>query len=593
MNKVKHGSKKAYKTDWDFSLLYTSAKDPRIQKDITMSKKIILAFARKYKHADFTKDAHSLYSALHDYEKISDVSRFEKIGFYFSLRKELDSQDNEAEARLTELSQISAKISNEIAFFTLAIGRIPASKQTLFLKDPALKPYSYFLKHIFENAKYDLSLPEEKILTLKSLPAASLWVSGFERVLNKQTVVFEGKQVPINAAITRIRSLPKQKRHTLHRIVMEKLMSISDFAESELNAIVINKKINDELRGYKTPYEATVKGYENNLKTVEALRMAVKNAQHISHRFYRIKAKLLKEKKLAYSDRAASVGKITRKISFDDAVTLVRDTFQKANPEFADFFTQMLVDGHIDVYPKHGKSGGAFCASGHKIPTYVLLNHIDDIDSVTTLGHEMGHALHGKYAKTQPVLYEDYTIATAEVASTFFEAMVFDAITHKSSESEKIVLLHNKIQDDIQTIFRQMACFEFELELHTTIRAKGFVPKEEIAMLMNKHMKSYLGPVFELVPEDGYFFTSWSHIRNFFYVYSYAFGQIVSSALYAKYKEDPAFIHKVIDFLSAGGSDSPEHIFKSIGIDVTKTDFFTKGLKEIEANIIELDKLVK
>ncbi len=109
---------------------------------------------------------------------------------------------------------------------------------------------------------------------------------------------------------------------------------------------------------------------------------------------------------------------------------------------------------------------------------------------------------------------------------------------------------------------------------------------------MNKHMQSYLGPIFDFTPEDGYFFVQWPHIRNFFYVYSYAFGQLISDALYTRYKEDKSKIKDVIKFLSAGGSDSPENIFKSIGINPNKK-FFETGLKKIEKNIEELERLWK
>ena len=211
---------------------------------------------------------------------------------------------------------------------------------------------------------------------------------------------------------------------------------------------------------------------------------------------------------------------------------------------------------------------------------------------MTTLAHEMGHGIHAKYSKSQRPMYEDHTIAVAEVASTFFENLVFEEALKNISEKEKLVLLHDKIADDISTIFRQIACFNFENELHESIRKEGFLSKEKIAELMNKHMSAYLGPIFDLVPEDGYFFVNWSHIRNFFYVYSYAFGQLISDALYERYKKDKTKIKDVIQFLSAGGSDSPENIFKKIGINPNKK-FFEQGLQKISRNIDELERLWK
>ena len=116
--------------------------------------------------------------------------------------------------------------------------------------------------------------------------------------------------------------------------------------------------------------------------------------------------------------------------------------------------------------------------------------------------------------------------------------------------------------------------------------------KEELALCMNKHMKSYIGEV-DLKEKDGYFFVGWPHIRYFFYVYSYAFGQLASKALYKKWEEDKSFIEQIKKFLSLGGSMSPEDIFKSIGVDVKNPAFFKKGIKSIEDDIKLLERLVK
>jgi oligoendopeptidase F len=146
---------------------------------------------------------------------------------------------------------------------------------------------------------------------------------------------------------------------------------------------------------------------------------------------------------------------------------------------------------------------------------------------------------------------------------------------------------------DMSTIFRQVACFNFELELHNKIRENGQLSKIEISNLMNKHFKSYMGPVFDIKDDDGYFFVTWSHIRRFFYVYSYAYGQLISRALFENWKKDNSYIEKIDQFLSAGKSMSPKDIFKNIGIDTSDPSFFEAGLKAIDADITKLEKLAK
>ncbi|MEK9185718.1 MAG: M3 family oligoendopeptidase [Patescibacteria group bacterium] len=584
-------NKAKYKTEWDLSYIYNDNVEAQVKKDNAVVESSYKIFASKYqKNKSYLKNSDVLKRALEEYEKLLYSVHSSRPYMYFAYRKNLDSQDNEAVAELAKLTDFHAKLANQIKFFPLEIGKIPKRTQKKFLKDNELLPFKYLLQKIFENAKYRLSENEEKIMTLKKTPAQGMWISGFSRLLNKQMVSFKGKNMPVSKATGLMSSLNTKERRILHDNIMVIYESIADFAESEINAIVTDKKINDKLRGYNRPYEATVLEYENDLKTIENLLAAINNNMHIAHRFYKLKAKMLGQKKLFYADRNAKLGQVKTKIPLESAIKQTIKSFNSADSFFGNFVKEMFEKGLVDAYPKKGKVGGAFCSSAFRLPTYVLLNHVSDFKSLTTLAHEMGHALHTEFSKKQRPFYEDYTIATAEVASTFFENLVFENALEKVSREEKIILLHDKISDDISTVFRQIACFNFENELHQSIRKEGFLPKEKIAELMNKHMQKYLGPVFDLKPRDGYFFVHWSHIRRFFYVYSYAFGNLISTTLYQRYKKDKSKIKDVIKFLSAGSSDSPENIFRSIGINPDKK-FFEKGLEKIKEDIKKLEQL--
>ena len=373
---------------------------------------------------------------------------------------------------------------------------------------------------------------------------------------------------------------------------MTRYQELGDIAESEINAIVIDKKINDELRGFKEPYEGTILHYENDKKSVLNLVKTVTDNFSVAQEFYKIKAKLLNLKEFFYYDRAVSVGKTKKQIPFNQSIKILSDLFGSIDYSFKEILERFVSNGQIDAYPKIGKTGGAYCSSDHNLPVFVLLNHTDSFDSLRTFAHEMGHAIHSEFSRVQPVLYEGYSIATAEVASTLFESFLFYDQFQKLSKEEQIIALHDKIQDDISTIFRQIACFNFEVEMHNTIRRQGNMTKEELALCMNKHMGSYLGKKVKLSEQDGYFFVGWSHIRSFFYVYSYAFGQLASKALYKKYQKDKSYMGEIKKFLSLGGSKSPEDIFKLIGIDVRKSDFWQKGIDSIKEDIDLLEELV-
>jgi oligoendopeptidase F len=576
------------------SQLYKSPKDSQIEKDLVSAENVYAVFADKYKKTnEYLKNETALRNALLDYEKLMDFP-VSKTYFYLHLSQDKDSRDKIIRAEKNLVLQRLQKLSNTIIFFEISLSKISKQLQARFLKSNKLIRYRYFLKKIFENSNHILTEPEEKILSLKTLPSHSLWIESVKKIRSKQTVEHKGKQIPIPEAESVIRELPTQKeRKELHNKIINKYYELGDIAESEINAIVTNKKINDELRGFKEPYDATILGYENDKKSVLNLVKTITENFHVAHRFYVVKARMLKLNKLLYSDRAVSVGKTKKKVSFTESVIVLSKLFASIDYRFGEILEKFVSNGQIDVYPKVGKTGGAYCSSDHKLPTFILLNHTNSFDSLRTFAHEMGHAIHSEFSRSQPVLYEGYSTCTAEVASTLFESFLFYNQFEKLTKEEKIIALHDKIQDDIATIFRQIACFNFELEMHNTIRKNGNMSKEELVSYMNKHMKSYLGKKVELTEKDGYFFVGWPHIRSFFYVYSYAFGQLASKALYKNYQKDHSYIEKIKTFLSLGSSMSPEDIFKSIGVDVTKPDFFKKGIQSIEEDIKLLEKLIK
>ena len=579
------------KTAWNLKLLYKSDDDPQIEKDLMKIERTCLDFERKYRDQPFTASPEALAKVLREIEELDRVVDGQKPWWYFTLKTHLNSEDTRSAAKATKYAQRITQASNRIKFFGLAVAKIPTEDQKKFLTHPALEPYIYDLTKIFNNAKFLLSEGEEQLNDLLSQTSYTMWVDTQERLLNQQTIKHKGVNIPIVKALGQLADLPKKEREEVYLKISLALKSISYLSEGELNAVYNYKKLLDERRGFEKPYSATILSYENDERSIENFVSLISKHFKIAHRFYALHAKLLGQKKLTLADRNVNIGKIKTKFDFPTSVSILRSIFGQVDKEYLTLFDKFLANGQIDTYPKKGKRGGAYCWGMLELPTFLLLNHVNDVRSLETLAHEFGHAIHTELSKQQPPRYQGYSTATAEVASTFFEQLVSTEIESYLPAKEKITLLHNKIMGDISTIFRQIACFNFELELHERIRKAGQVAKEEIASLMLKHLKSYLGPAVTLSPNDGYFFVYWSHIRKFFYVYTYAYGQIISRALYEKWQKNPKYATEIKKFLSAGGSMSPEAIFKSIGIDTSRASFFETGLRGIERDIERLQKL--
>jgi oligoendopeptidase F len=581
-----------YKTEWDLeNLFYKNENDPRIEEDLLTFEKVHLDFEKKYKNTNFIFTPTTLFEALQDYEELLKASAVAKSPYYFYYRKDLNVEDSIAAAFLTKIGNRMTESSNKVVFFELELAKIPVENQKTFLEDENLKPYRYFLSKIFENAKYLLTEKEEQLSSLLSQTSYSLWVEGQKKLESNQTVLFNGKNIPISEASSILPELPKDERDELHKKILEVYKTISHFAEAEINAVYNYKKVMDDRRGFKTPYESTVISNEDTNESVKLLVDLVTRNFEISKRFYRLHAKLLKQDKLSWADRGVKIGKIDKKFDFDVSVQLVRNVFSQISEKYTEVFDRLLKGGRVDVYPRQGKISGAYCSYGYEVPTVILLNHVEEVKAVETLAHEMGHAIHTEFSKSQSVFYQGSTSSTAEVASTFFEQAVSTEMESQFTTEEKVILLHNRILGDITTIFRQVACFNFELEMHEKIRKEGQISKEIMSEILIKHMHAYMGDAFETIPDDGYFFVGWPHIRNFFYVYTYAYGQLVSRALFENWKQDKTYEEKIAEFLSLGTSMSPEDIFKSIGVDTSKPEFFEAGLRSIEKDIDRLEEL--
>ena len=585
---------KKYPTCWDMKgQYYKSVADPQIERDVTYTESIQKKLVKKYRDSDFCSNAKTLYAALTDFNRFDEDPRVGKATRYLGLRTTLDTGDEEALKKLNLLGQRLTKSGNELLFFSLRLAKVSNEQQKKFLKDPLLADFRYDLKTLFADSKYQLSEAEEKLLRQLTDCSYGMWVDMTEKMMGKRSVMYKGEHIPVNAAFGRLSALPFKEQPKLWSLIMKEIEPLRESVEHELTAICTRKKIEDELRGYNKPYSATVKNYEDNEKSVEALVQAVSTRGFtLSKKFYKLKAKLHKQNKIAYAQRGASLGKAPV-VDFAQATEICRDVFYGVNPEYGQIFDRLLTNGQIDVYPKKGKTGGAFCSGQTSQPTNVLLNQTDTVRSLETYAHEMGHAIHTERSKLQPAHYQEYSTTTAETASTLFEGLLFDAILTQASPAQKTLLLHDKISGDISTIQRQIAFHNFELNMHQHVREQGAITHIELNQMMQKHLSSYCGPAVEVGKLDGNSYIYVGHFRYGFYVYTYAFGILMSSIMADKFIANNAYSAQIDKFLTSGGKDTVAEIFKSIGIDTGKIGTFELGLNKMEKEINTLAKLTK
>ncbi|MFA5073904.1 MAG: M3 family oligoendopeptidase [Nitrospirota bacterium] len=602
MTRTKRPSFQPKQLVWNLSPLAREDNDPGLETQRSLIQQKSYEFITTWKdRTDYLEDPAVLRQALDQYESWKrEYGTDGNEGYYFWLRTRQDQNDPKLKARMNKIEEFSRQIENDILFFYLRIARIKPEEQQKFLEHDALGKYRHFLERIFAESRFHLSEPEEKILNLKSSTSYLNWVKMTAGFLSRESrVVLTEQGAKRSRNFSEILGLMNNKKRTIRDSAGKAFNDILayhvDTAEAELNSVLAHKKIEDDLRN--APRPDTMRHIADDIESdvVDAVLDTVSRRFSLSARYYALKAKLLKVKKLRYHDRNAEYGVVSKQYSFSQAVSLAQKALGKLDPEFGLILEAFVKNGQIDAYPKKGKDSGAFCMH-HLItqPTYILLNHTGKLHDVLTLAHELGHGINNELVRTrQHALDFGTPTSTAEVASTFMEDFVLQEILGAANDELRLAVLMAKLNDDVSSIFRQVACYQFEQSLHQEFRATGYLSKEKIGDLFQHHMAAYMGPFVEQSPGSENWWVYWNHIRYFFYVYSYASGLLISKALQNFVKHDHSFIHLVKEFLSAGQSDSPKNIFRNLGIDIADREFWNRGLDEIERVLSEAETLAR
>jgi oligoendopeptidase F len=595
-------SKNSERYQWNLTPLFKNDDDPKIIVERKKAEKESYKFINKWKNRhDYLSHPKILKQALNEYEnwfRHYGANAYEE--YYFDLRNQQNKNNPKLKAKFNQSQEISLKIANDIQFFELNIAKTPLKLQSKFLNDRGLKVYKHFLERLFISAKYLLSDKEEKILNLKSIPAYSNWqkmTSGFLSKEKRKVLISKNKKAEkgFSEILKLMSNSRKIIRDSAAKAFNDILRKHVDVAEAEINSILANKKIDDELRGFSRPDEGRHISDDIETKIVDEVVDVVEKNYSISQKYYNFKAKLLKLKKLEYHERNIPYGKLDKKYRFAQAINIIDNTFSRLDKGFGQIFNSFIKNKQFDIYPAQNKSGGAFCAHGLiSQPTYILLNYSDQLKDVLTIAHETGHGINNELIKQrQNALNFGTPISTAEVASTFMEDFVLQEIIKGANEELRLAIMVDQLDNFVSTIFRQIACYQFEKDLHREFRAKGYLSKEEIGKIFSKDMLAYMGKSVVASTGSENWWIYWSHIRTFFYVYSYASGLLISKSLQNMVKQNPVLIEKVKEFLASGLSDSPKRLFLNLGIDISKKSFWEKGINEINILLNETMKLAK
>lgn len=582
---------------WDLSDLYNGIKDPNINRDLQRYKEMSEKFAADYKGKLASLNASEFADSLKTYEEISVIGDI--LGEFAYLNMCTQMKNGEAMAFYQNISEKLTDYAKPTVFYTLEINQLPEDRLSGWIKDEKVAFYKHWLERVRRFKKHELSEEVEEVLLEKSITSSSAWVRLYEEHSSRLKFIVDGKEYN-DAEISKL----LQDKDPLVREKAGKELNRVSKENGPLFAFIYNmvikdKAIEDEKRGYEKP--VSERNLHENVKdeAVNALAETVrKNYQHISHRFYKLKAKWLGVDKIQYWDRNAPLPfAADLYYSWDDAVKLVLNAYREFSEDLYKTALPFFENDWIDVPPRDGKRSGAFAAgtSSTKHP-YLFLNFVGKQNDVLTLAHELGHGCHMRLRQKNGDLNETSRMTSEEVASVFGEMITFQSMLRSIEDDKaKLCLIASKVNDMINTAFRQIAFHFFESKAHDE-RKSGELSEQRLADIWMEVQKDVLGASVVVDENSAYI---WSQVGHFFflpfYVYAYSFADCLVNSLYQVSQEGKVenFPAQYLEMLSKTAVTEYDELLKPFGLNPSDASFWNRGLGLISGYIDELERLDK
>lgn len=585
---------------WSLKELYDSFESASFKEDMTKLEDCINSLNKFGEQLDGVSD---LKVTLEEYISLyKDITiLFDKLFSYTSLIMSVDTKNEIALKSLNIIENKYSEIAAPIAKINKFIGSIE-NLEEIIEESQLLKEHKYHLNEIAKTSKYLLSEKEEAIIAKMSNSGSSAWEKMMELLVSNLKVDIEEdgeiKQLPLSVVRNLAYDKDKEIRKKAYEAEIKSYEKIEDAVAASLNGIKGEVITVRKLRGFNSPLEETLFSSRMDKKTLDAMISAMKESLPVFRKYLRRKAEILGYKNgLPFYELFAPMGSADMKFEYEKGKAFVEDNFRTFSDKLADFARKAFDNDWIDVYPREGKVGGAFCSGLHMLgESRLMLNYGDTFSDVVTLAHELGHGYHGECLKEESILNSEYPMPIAETASTFCETIIKKAAIKTASKEEAFSILETEISDSTQVIVDILSRYIFETNLFNRREESSLSSNELKELMINAQLeaygdgldKEYLHPYMWLC--KGHYYSGGLSFYNF----PYAFGLLFAKGLYADYlKRGEEFVKDYDKLLSLTGKMDIADLTKMMNIDIHSIDFWRSSLKVLEEDIekfIELSK---
>jgi pepF/M3 family oligoendopeptidase len=585
--------------NWSLKEIYSSFNSDEFKKDLeklTETIENINIWA-----TEIVKDNGNVVSKLEEYiENFTNIAVLSsKLSSFINLSLSVNTKDKEAlrysdilEKKLTNLVGSSVKIERYVS----TIGDI----DKIIDKSSVLKEHKFMLKNIIEQSKYLLSEQEENIIAKMKNTGSNAWVKLKDNLISTLKVELEEegkiKEIPLTVVLNMAYDKESSVRRKAYEAEIKSYEKVEEGVAAALNAVKGEVLTVCDLRGYKSPLDKTLKDSRMEEETLKAMISAMKESLPMFRKYLKRKGEMLGHKNgLPFYDLYAPICEVDMKFSYGEGTKFVEKNFRTFSNGLADFAKKAIDSNWIDVKPKEGKVGGAFCENLHFIgESRILLNYGDNFGDVVTLAHELGHGFHGECLNDETTLNSDYPMPIAETASTFCETIIKKAAIKTATKEEALTILETEISDCTQVIVDIYSRFLFEKSFFEE-RKDSSLSVEKIKELMLEAQREAYGDGLDSEFLHPYMWTWKPHYYDAeynYYNFPYAFGLLFAKGLYAEYlKKGEAFTKDYEKLLSITGKNKISDVAQIAGIDINDIEFWKNSLKTIEEDINEFIEL--
>jgi len=546
-----------------------------------------------------------LFEALDLYSAIE--KEFLRLYAYASMLSDQDTRDSESLGLKQEMTHLQTRLNSVSAFFEPEILTIEKDKIEKFLKDNSnLETYRHYLFDILRRKKHTLNQSEERLVAQAGLMADT--AHEVFNILSNADLPYPEIQLsedetirvdPTNYALYR-ESKNREDRKKIFEVFFETLQKFHRTFGTQLYGELKKNLFYKNVRHYDSSLHASMDKHNIPVEVFHKLIENVNKNLDTLHRYLRLRGKMLGIKDLKFYDAYPSLTKeVDLTYTYDQARDLIQSSLSQMGDEYNLIINKSFKENWIDVYPNPGKRTGAYMDGiAYDVHPYILLNFKGKYNDVSTLTHELGHALHSYFSnKNQAYVNSHYPIFLAEVASTVNEALLMDhMLKNIEDKNERLALLGNLLDGFRGTLFRQTQFAEFELKIHDLTENGESLTGDRFTELYLEIFKKYYGHDDGVMTIDDHYGVEWAYIPHFyynFYVYQYSTSFTASQAIVAKFLDnEPGIIDKYLTFLSSGCSDYAIPTLQKVGIDLTGDEPFDLTIKKMNQIMDEIEIII-